>query len=242
MYSTCCHKNLFLFVSLVLLCTAFSKIEYGRKYKDCPERWEAGEKEPGVYIIHPNGTFPVKVYCGHSVNGSYTVIQRRLNGQINFYTTWQYYKLGFGNPQGDYWAGLDAIHALTYNGNNILRIEMQSWNGLNRYIQYQHFLVDSETNYYKMYVSGASGQVTDDLSFNNGMYFYTPDRPDANNCAGHQKAGWWYNYCTYSHPNGIYYIGGPYTPTGGFYDGIYWKDWLGYGYSLRFISLTLYKY
>ena len=52
-------------------------------------------------------------------------------------------------------------------------------------------------------------------------------------------AGWWYNYCAYALLNGLYYQAGPYTPSGGYYDGIYWKDWLGYGYSLRFTRMML---
>ena len=52
-------------------------------------------------------------------------------------------------------------------------------------------------------------------------------------------AGWWYNYCAYALLNGLYYTGGPYTPSGGYYDGIYWRDWLGYGYSLRFTRMSL---
>ena len=94
-----------------------------------------------------------------------------------------------------------------------------------------------------MTVSPASqGNVYDDMAFGNGMRFATFDYYDPNQCAVNQKAGWWYNYCSYALPNGVYYHGGPYTPSGSFYDGIYWKDWLGYGYSLKFITMTLYKY
>ena len=57
----------------------------------------------------------------------------------------------------------------------------------------------------------------------------------------HQKAGWWYNYCAYALLNGIYYHGGKYQPSGGYYDGIYWKDWGGYDYSMKFVSMTVYQ-
>ena len=76
--------------------------------------------------------------------------------------------------------------------------------------------------------------------FQNGMYFYTPDRYDQNHCAVNMRCGWWFNYCAYTLPNGHYYPNGPYTP-GAYYDGIYWKDWLGFGYSLKFISMSLFK-
>jgi hypothetical protein len=130
--------------------------------------------------------------------------------------------------------------ALAILGNTILTVHAQDWNGNNRNAQYQHFkLMDS--TYYTLSIYGYSptGGLSDDLSYNNGRRFATWDRPDPNNCAAHQRAGWWYNYCSFALPNGFYYVGGPYTPGAGFYDGIYWKDWWGYGYSLKFISLTL---
>ena len=92
-----------------------------------------------------------------------------------------------------------------------------------------------------MYIGSPYGTLVDDMSFSNGMYFFTYDRPDQNQCAVHQKAGWWYNYCAYALLNGIYYHGGKYQPSGGYYDGIYWKDWGGYDYSMKFVSMTVYQ-
>lgn len=123
-------------------------------------------------------------------------------------------------------------------GNTILTINMQDWYGNNRNVRYNHFSV-SPAPYFQLNIYGFQGNVPDDLSHNNRAYFATYDRSDSNQCAIHQKGGWWYNYCTYALPTGLYYRGGPYTPTGGYYDGIYWKDWQGYGYSLKFISMTL---
>ena len=45
------------------------------------------------------------------------MIQRRYIGNENFNRKYYEYQRGFGNPQGDYWAGLDAISALTMTGN-----------------------------------------------------------------------------------------------------------------------------
>lgn len=128
------------------------------------------------------------------------------------------------------------------SGSMSLRIDMTDWYGNSRYIVYPYFNVQDESKFYQMYVATPSaGNVADDLSFNNGMRFATFDYYDPNQCAVNQKAGWWYNYCSYALPNGVYYYGGPYTPSSSFYDGIYWKDWLGYGYSLKFITMSLYK-
>jgi hypothetical protein len=37
------------------------------------------------------------------------VIQRRVNGSVDFYRTWKDYKMGFGSPYGEYWLGNTVI-------------------------------------------------------------------------------------------------------------------------------------
>ena len=118
---------------------------------------------------------------------------------------------------------------------------MRDWNANTRFIKYGHFSILDQSQGYRLSIAHPiSGTVTDDMSFQNGMYFYTYDYPDHNNCALHMKAGWWYNYCAYALPNGHYYTtGGPYAPSGGFYDGVFWRDWQGYGYSLNYIQMAV---
>ena len=118
---------------------------------------------------------------------------------------------------------------------------MQDWSGNSRYLTYTHFVVLPESNRYQMSISGPSGTVIDDMSYSNNCQFGTYDNPDYYKCAVNMQAGWWYNYCAYAFPNGYYYRGGPYTPTGGYYNGIFWKDWYGYGYSLKFIAMSVYR-
>ena len=108
--------------------------------------------------------------------------------------------------------------------------------------QYHYFRVNNEANFYHMTVGPyAAGNIPDDLSYSANRYFYTPDRPDQSNCAKFLNSGWWFNYCAYANPNGVYYQNGPYNPNYyNYYDGIYWKDWAGFGYSMKYFSLTLY--
>jgi len=230
---------------ILLLAVTFASARVDKqrvKYTDCHERWLDGKREPGVYNIYPNTTEPVKVFCNFTDTASSIVIQRRVDHTVSFYRGWQDYKRGFGDPQGNYWAGLDLIHHLTNNGYSKLRIDLTNWSGKNRYTFYNNFIVGDESRFYQMTVSpAAKGDVIDDLAFNNGMRFATFDYYDPNQCAVQMKAGWWYNYCSYTLPNGVYYYNGPYIPSGSFYDGIFWKDWEGFNYSLKFISMTLYK-
>jgi len=92
---------------------------------------------------------------------------------------------------------------------------------------------------YALHVGGFSGNVIDDLSYQNGREFSTIDRVDPYGCSLHQQVGWWYNYCAYALLTGRYYYGGRYQPTTQFYDGIYWKDWAGYDYSLKYVTMAL---
>lgn len=128
-------------------------------------------------------------------------------------------------------------------GYNVLRIDAQDWALNMRYGIYSHFSIAGESDRYRLTLGASSGTFGyDDLAANNGMQFATIDRPDANRCASSMHAGWWYNYCSYALPNGKFYNGGAYpVPPSGYWDGIYYKDWTGYNYSLKYFTMTLYK-
>ena len=64
----------------------------------------------------------LQMYCGHSANNTYTVIQRRYDGSQSFKRGWYDYKYGFGHAQGDYWAGLDMIYYLTSTGDVLCKV------------------------------------------------------------------------------------------------------------------------
>lgn len=54
----------------------------------------------GIHLISPDGGTPVLVFCEISNlpdSSSYTVIQRRINGKVNFNRSWEEYATGFGN-------------------------------------------------------------------------------------------------------------------------------------------------
>ncbi|KAI0235376.1 Ficolin-2, partial [Lamellibrachia satsuma] len=76
------------------------------------------------------------------------VFQRRLDGSVDFYRGWSDYKNGFGSTNGEFWLGNENIHSLTSNGNYVLRIDLEAFDGETRFAEYTDFLVDSEsTNY-----------------------------------------------------------------------------------------------
>ncbi|VDI65395.1 Hypothetical predicted protein [Mytilus galloprovincialis] len=89
--------------------------------------------------------------------GGWTVIQRRMNGHINFSRDWDSYKRGFGNMKGEHWLGNDHLHQLTSKGKYMLRIDMSDFGNSKRHAVYSKFSVGSESSGYKLDITGYSG-------------------------------------------------------------------------------------
>ncbi|XP_061176963.1 ficolin-1-like [Saccostrea echinata] len=141
--------------------------------------------------------------------GGWTVFQKRIDGSTDFYRIWEEYKHGFGDPRNNYWIGNDAIHALTKDEDQELRVELQRFNGETAYAEYSTFFIGSETTEYQLTVSGYYGTAGDSLFNHNGMKFTTKDRENDNdivggNCAIQWHGAWWYNACLHSNLNGEY--------------------------------------
>jgi len=86
------------------------------------------------------------------------VFQRRLDGSVDFYRVWDDYKLGFGNMSGEFWLGNDNLAAaLQANDNNVLRVDLESFDGETAYAKYSSFNVGDESTKYILSVSGYTG-------------------------------------------------------------------------------------
>ncbi|CAC5423681.1 Fibrinogen-like protein 1,Tenascin,Angiopoietin-related protein 6,Angiopoietin-related protein 7,Ficolin-2,Ryncolin-1,Tenascin-R,Ficolin-1,Fibrinogen C domain-containing protein 1 [Mytilus coruscus] len=168
----------------------------------------------GVYIIHPGGgDSAVFVYCIMEQAQKWTVIQRRANGSVDFYRTWQEYKNGFGSVYGEYWLGNDNIHMISTNGHHELSIYMQAETD-HRMANYSTFSVGDESSKYRLAVTGYSGDAgsdsmdkVDDNKKANRQPFTTRDRDNDNhvgNCAVESKSAWWYRNCFSSDFNRAY--------------------------------------
>ena len=67
-------------------------------YHDCSHAWNEGQRESGVYTIKLSATSqPFDVFCRMTSTGGFTVIQRRMDGSVNFDRSWNDYKNGFGS-------------------------------------------------------------------------------------------------------------------------------------------------
>ncbi|XP_002132314.3 angiopoietin-related protein 7-like isoform X1 [Drosophila pseudoobscura] len=192
-----------------------------------------------IHTISLPGIDPFVVPCNSSVSRSgWTVIQRRVNGLVDFNRNWIDYKLGFGDLRENFFLGLEKIHRMTLLQPHELYIQLQDVNGETSYARYDDFKIGSEEEDYKLKSLGKySGTAGDSLDYHLNMKFSTLDRDndtsEKNNCAKHHGGGWWFSYCAQSFLNGKYYEDGK-SGTSDDY-GIIWGSWQKYNYE---ISLT----
>jgi len=221
-------------------CTCFDDYRVKQKYycdcqhlpskKDCLAFYQAGFKTSGIYKITLITQKTIQVYCDQTTDGGgWTVIQRRVDGTVNFYRNWQEYKDGFGEYQHEYYIGNDDLNILTLQAiflkGSELRIDMDNWSK-NVYAKYSKFQIGNVVTKYVMHVSGYTGSDGDSLKQHNGRKFSTYDQDNddtsSTSCAQKYHGGWWYNKdCNlYSNLNGEYRVYGEPKPHS--YRGVIW--------------------
>ncbi|XP_065362082.1 fibrinogen C domain-containing protein 1-like [Calliphora vicina] len=184
------------------------------------------------------GPKPFWVACE---GGGWTVIQRRINGSVDFYRDWSEYKDGFGSIDGEFFIGLDKLHALTTTLQPMeLLIQLRDFNDSSTYAKYDEFVVGNETdNYILSKVGKYSGKAGDSFSYHQGFKFTTRDRDnDRNefNCAKSCQGAWWYATCFQSNLNGKYYDN---EDTAKSKYGICWNQINGCDYVLKYVQMMI---
>ncbi|XP_041372879.1 fibrinogen C domain-containing protein 1-like [Gigantopelta aegis] len=201
---------------------------------DCYDVMKNGYATSSVYTVQPtdNGS-AIDVYCELSLDDGWLVIQRRTDGSEEFYRTWNEYKDGFGNLTNEFWLGNSQIHRITSQGLYDLRIDLEGFEGNNRFALYKNFSVASEQDFFRLSLGEYSGNAGDGLGHHRGALFSAKDKDlDSNSyvCAQRSKGSWWYTQiCHKSNLNGQY-LRGTHSSFG---DGVNWKSWLGNYYSLK---------
>ncbi|XP_076804784.1 zonadhesin-like isoform X1 [Clavelina lepadiformis] len=201
--------------------------------ESCKAILDAGFTTNGVYTIRPFNE-DIQVYCDQETDGGgWMIFQRRLDGSVDFKTSWVSYVNGFGTTDGEHWLGLEILHRITTSSAQDLRVDLEDFNGNKRYAKYSTFRVGSSADNYRLSVRDYSGNAGDGMSAHTGISFSSVDRDNdkAGNfdCSGSYNGGWWYDACYVggSNLNGVY-IRGSHSNDGG----VDWMPWLR-TYSLK---------
>ncbi|XP_071836241.1 uncharacterized protein [Apostichopus japonicus] len=137
--------------------------------RDCREVQEqcSSHNSTGVFMIKPDGYLePFEVYCDDTdSSGGWTVIQRRIDGSIDFSRDWDSYKSGFGFLSQEFWLGNEKLSYLTSQKKYQLVIEMTSSNGSLIQVSYDNFRISDEFSNYKFVSLGQYSGITDVITF-----------------------------------------------------------------------------
>ncbi|XP_071837002.1 uncharacterized protein [Apostichopus japonicus] len=133
--------------------------------RDCKEVQEqcSSHNSTGVFMIKPDGYLePFEVYCdGTDTSGGWTVIQRRIDGSIDFGRDWDSYKTGFGFLSREFWLGNEKLSFLTNQKKYQLVIDMTTSNGSLIRVSYDHFRISDAFSYFKLVNLGLYSGETD---------------------------------------------------------------------------------
>lgn len=160
--------------------------------------------------------------------GGWVLVQQRESGALEFNRTWAEYRGGFGSVdaqgRGELWLGNQNLHLLTNQGETLLKVELEDWEGGQTIAEYV-IRVGSEEDGYPLHLSAYTGDAGDALApTHSGMKFSTFDRDQdqwEENCAEVYRSGWWFNHCLAANLNGIYYKDG--DDSRGAEEGIVWQ-------------------
>lgn len=171
-----------------------------------PESCDAIKTSSGNALIAPGPGKAVETYC----DAGWTLVQSRYNGSVDFNQNYQTYIDGFGNPDGEFWIGNEALYRLTRDNCSSARIQMVDIYGNAWEANYEDFRVGPASSGYRLSAQGFTGNASDALSYQNNMEFSAIDRDrdiSNSNCAADYEGGWWFSHCQHANLNGKYVLG-----------------------------------
>ncbi|KFB48571.1 AGAP012000-PA-like protein [Anopheles sinensis] len=176
-----------------------------------------------------------------SFGKGWSVFQRKSSAEVDFDRSWEEYRFGFGNVEGDHWLGLETVRGiLQAGGRHELLIVLETFSGEVGYAHYDDFSVGPESDNYRLDSLGKySGTVGDALRYHEKSAFSTRERDNDSvnrNCAAIYHGGWWFHRCMESFLNGRYY-----SESVNKRDGMVWKDFNDFE-TLRKTTMMIRRY
>ena len=226
-----------------------AETQYTRSYyRHCSHAYAMGRNHSGVYLIKPDQNEPFEVFCDmETAGGGWTVVQRRVDGSVDFNRPWKDYVNGFGSisgKSGEFWLGLEKMYRLSASvQTSELMINLWDFEDTEVFAHYKSFALGPKTTEYKLLIGDYNGTSGDTLSHVSGISFSTSDNDNdislsRVNCAELYGSGWWFrdSACGLSNLNGRYLAGKHYE---GAKQGIYWHYFRGVNYSLKFSEMKI---
>ncbi|KAM8707683.1 hypothetical protein ACLKA7_014763 [Drosophila subpalustris] len=147
------------------------------------------------------GALKVLAQNCHSGPG-WIVIQRRTDNTVDFNQGWFSYVDGFGDMDGDFWFGLDNIHAMTKRQQHELYVHLVFPNNETRYAHYDNFSISGKNDDYKLKSLGNYfGNAGDGLRTHEHNIFKTV-RYDVKNVTEYNR--WWHHEYPTCNLNGVF--------------------------------------
>ncbi|XP_076977652.1 angiopoietin-related protein 4 [Tamandua tetradactyla] len=212
--------------------------------RDCQELFEDGERHSGLFQIQPQGSPPFLVNCKMTSDGGWTVIQRRQDGSVDFNRPWEAYKAGFGDPEGEFWLGLEKVHLITGDRGSRLAVQLRDWEGNDASLQFPVRLGGEDTAYSLQLSApvaselGATTVAPSGLTLPFSTWDQDHDLQGDKNCAKNLSGGWWFGTCSHSNLNGQYFRSIP-RERQQRKKGIFWKTWRGRYYPLQATTILI---
>lgn len=199
----------------------------------------------GLYAVSVDGSdgYLRPIQCNMTTqNGGWTVVERRMNGDVSFEADWNEFKSGFGNFYGDYYYGNENWHLLTKEAiKHELYFILETASGAVSELSYDDVTIGPETDQYRLalgiyqFVSGVElVEGTDKFkSRNDGRAFVTHDRDTTTDqCTNILTGGFWFgDQCGNVNLHGLWGIDT--------LQGIKWKEITGVRGSDSFRKVTI---
>lgn len=226
---------------------ALGRLQNAVRPRHCGHLYDAGQIASGLYTIYHKaaGESGQLTRCIMSISYSdWMVVMERnqkKNSIFSFYKNWTEYASGFGSPEGEFWIGNRALHALTSGEEQMtLKVLLRKHDFNFVDMEYGRFKISSEEDYFRISVSDYNGpEGWDTLTRANSTPFQTFDRHSTQNgehvnCAAQRRGAWWYtSNCEGPNLTGVNFNGEHIFPG----TGIQWLnhslegvDWSRYSY------------
>ncbi|XP_017844972.1 fibrinogen-like protein 1 [Drosophila busckii] len=191
------------------------------------------QRETVKETIRVPGIEPFIAPCDSTDTGNgWTVIQRRMDGSVNFNQKWEQYKYGFGKLSTEFWLGLEKLHRMTEFQPHELYIQLKDFRNETRYARYSKFSVGNESQSYELSIGGYTGSAGNALELHQNKKFSTEDQFNDNICGHTHQSGWWFTDCYTCNLNGMYTKTGDYN-----WQSLKWNTW--HEKPLKFVQMMI---